>query len=347
MPQHELNQILAFHTITLGKSNEEKSSIAATLGIDFAEYKRRIIGKEKECEFLLIMMALKVLKHLEAYDESLSHITQECTPDYSIEMRDDYKMMIEVKHVSNKIYSISKGNLKKRIDFARRKNVPLRFALSMCGYWGLFRAEYLKSNSGRIRPSDYIEHSLLDMEFATCSYMFTDGIISESIFSQQVANGLGIIFEPYGELISYKFFSGDKLIFEVKNKEDPSYIYIFLMAALQDRMANDYKDVKEKDDGSTLIIEKLNGTHIIPEFELVLSIIKQLSPVKGTNSEDNIFAIVEKSSKSENKKLPYITLYRSFMFFLAEQGVKITCLRGKYGYPFEEYAKQYWTESIS
>lgn len=58
-------------------------------------------------------------------------------------MRDGYKMLLEVKHTDKKTFEISQGNLQKRKDFADRQNLPLRFAVSLKGLWGLFTVETL------------------------------------------------------------------------------------------------------------------------------------------------------------------------------------------------------------
>lgn len=326
-------------------SEADKASRAAEFGINFSEYKKRIIGKEKECEFLLIMKALHVLKHFVAFDEGLSHVTHEFTSDYLITMPDGYKMMIEVKHVDKNKYSISGSNLQKRIDFAKQFDVPLRFAISLRGFWGFFTSDYLQSKSGKIELSeDYLKNSYLDLEFGTCSYMFTNEIKSESVFSQRPVNGLGINSPPYGELTSYRLFSDNKLVFEVTSKKDTFYSHLFLIGALQDRMANDYINITESNDGCTLITEKLTQSHFIPEFEFILSTIRHLSPLKGTNPEDNIFTLASPDSKKY--ELPHIGHYRLLMSDLADKNVAFTCFRGREGYSFKDFAKMYWTKHV-
>lgn len=103
------------------------------------------MGKEKEADFIIILKSLEALKHFEAYDEGLSHITGEYTPDFKIEMCDGYEMLLEVKHTDKEIYRISQGNLIKRKTFADRHKLPLRFAISLKGLWGfLLLKHYLK-----------------------------------------------------------------------------------------------------------------------------------------------------------------------------------------------------------
>lgn len=139
----ELNKLLAFNQLIIDKTDDEKRNLASVLNIDYEEYKKRMVGKEKEADFIIILKSLDVLKHFEAYEEGLSHITREYTPDFKIEMNDGYKMLLEVKHTNKDMFKISLGNLQRRIDFANRQNLPLRFAISLRGIWGLFTVETL------------------------------------------------------------------------------------------------------------------------------------------------------------------------------------------------------------
>ena len=102
----DLNKLLAFNQLVIDKTEDEKKRLALTLNIDYEEYRKRIIGKEKEADFIVILKSFEVLKHFEAYDEGLSHITGEYTPDFKIEMIDGYKMLLEVKHTDKDIFKI-------------------------------------------------------------------------------------------------------------------------------------------------------------------------------------------------------------------------------------------------
>lgn len=70
----DLDKLLAFNQLVMEKTEEEKKALARQFNIDYEEYKRRKVGKEKEADFIIIMKSLEVLKHFEAYDEGLSHI---------------------------------------------------------------------------------------------------------------------------------------------------------------------------------------------------------------------------------------------------------------------------------
>lgn len=222
----DLNKLLAFNQLVIDKTEDEKKSLAQSLNIDYEEYKKRIVGKEREADFIIVLKSLEALKHFEAYDEGLSHITGEYTPDFKIEMRDGYKMLLEVKHTDKEIFKISQGNLQKRKDFADRQNLPLRFAVSLKGLWGLFTVETLLEKKGKLTLGDFRGEkasSWLDTELATCSYMFEKQVKIRSVYSTNHAKGMGIQFEPYGQLISYELYYGDKRIFRAKGKKKQIY----------------------------------------------------------------------------------------------------------------------------
>ena len=192
----DLNKLLAFNQLVLDKTEDEAKHLATVLDMDYEEYKRRIVGKEKESDFIIILKSLEALKHFEAYDEGLSHKTGEYTPDFKIEMCDGYQMFLEVKHTSKDTYKISSGNLQKRIAFAERHNLPLRFAVSLKGMWGLFTTETLLKKKGTLTLEDFRgkkSTSWLDTELETCSYLFEKQIKIKSVYcSNNYHKNMGI-----------------------------------------------------------------------------------------------------------------------------------------------------------
>lgn len=246
MADFELEKIFSFHTLTLGDSEDDKLTKAKVLGIDYNEYKRRIIGKEKELEFLLIMRSLRVLKHFEAFDESLSHITNEFTSDYKVEFIDGYKCMIEIKHTSKDEFKISMGNLNNRITFAKRHNIPLRFAISIKGIWGLYTSEQLVKNNGKISIENDFLNSWLDPELGTCSYGFIGKIKIVSIYSTKTSKSMGVRFDPYGELVSQTMYFNNKQIYRAKGKKSKYFKHVLLLGALQDRLSVNQNVIREK-----------------------------------------------------------------------------------------------------
>lgn len=312
----DLNKLLAFNQLVIDKPEDEKKRLALLFDIDYEDYTKRILGKEKEADFIIILKSLEALKHFEAYDEGLSHITGEYTPDFKIEMCDGYEMLLEVKHTDKDIYKISQGNLKKRKEFADRHNLPLRFAISLKGLWGLFTVETLLEKKGKLTLDDFRGEkasSWLDIELATCSYMFQKQIKIRSVYSKNHAKGMGIQFEPYGQLISYELYYGDKRIFRARGKESKFIQHSIYLEALQDRVANINQNIEQK--GEFTIITEFSDKsfgNIIPEYEFVLS------PIKHLCKEINSKQIKYNSQLAISEHDFYYLSVRMLRFYLSE-----------------------------
>lgn len=338
-----LNELLAFNQFVMGKTEDEKKRCAEYFNIDYNEYKQRIVGKEKEADLIVILKSLEVLKHFEAYDEGLSHITGEYTPDFKIEMCDGYNMLIEVKHTNKDKFEISKGNLQKRKNFADRQKLPLRFAVSLKGIWGLFTIETLLNKNGKLTLDDFIgekSSSWWDTELATCSYMFEKPIKIKSVYSTNHAKGMEIQFYPYGQLISYELYYDDKRIFRAKGKKSKYILYSIYIEALQDRVANIKQDIKHEGE-FTIITEYTDKSAplIIPEYKFLLSPITHL--IKKFNSKQIKYDSQLAISEHDFNYLS-VQLLRAILSELVCLGLDIIVFRNNDGYKFDDYAKKFW-----
>jgi len=336
-------KILDFHEQTLGKSDDEKRTIAQNQSIDFDEYQSRILGKEKEIEFLIIMRSLASFKDINPIDEELSQASGEKTPDYEVEFTDGYKMMIEVKHTDKEQYKISGGNLQKRIDYAAAHSLPLRFAVSIKGFWGLFTSDFLKSKKGKISISDYIgedRNSWFDRELETCSYMFIKPLKIVSVYSKETAKGLGVFFEPYGELISYELYCSERLILRVNHDDDSKSLHMFILETVQDRLSNTSQNITTNGNLTT-IIEHNNDApcQVFAEYLFILAIIRHMRYL-GKNSRDNVFLTAR---ESDGHILP-VEYIRLVMSDLSDSGVEICCFKDGYGYRFDDFRSNFWTK---
>lgn len=336
-------KILDFHEQTLGKSDDEKKSIAKTQSIDFNEYERRIVGKEKELEFLIVMRAVGSFKNIEPIDEELSQISGEKTPDYEVEFTDGYKMMIEVKHTDKDEYKISGGNLQKRIDYAVNHNMPLRFAISIKGFWGLFTSDFISSKKGKITIADFMNeerNSWFNRELETCSYMFQKPLKIISVYSSETTEGLGVFFEPYGELISYELYYSDRLILRVDHNDNSKRLHMFILETVQDRLSNTFQNIIT-DGNITTIVEhnEKSPCQCYAEYRFIMAIIRHMR-YTDRNSRDNVFLV---ANEGDNHILP-VEYIRFVMSDLFDLGVEIICFKDGFGYRFDDYRSKFWTK---
>ena len=339
----DLEKLLAFNTLTIDMPEEEKIKIANKFGIDYKDFKKRMVGKEKETDFIAILKSLEVLKHFEAYDEGLSHITKEYTPDFKVELVDGYKMFLEVKHTDKEKFEISIKNLEKRIAFAERNKLPLRFAVSIKGIWGLFTSEYLKEKKGKLEISDFYGEnscSWLDRELATCSYMFPKDMKIKSVYSINHPKGIEIEFPPYGKLVSYELYYRNKKIFRLKGKKSRYMPHIFCLEELQNNLSKNQKIRKEGE--YTIITEYSNSFEFIPEYKFLLAPIKHMKKeIEGeTILYDSKMAIQDKKNIFLS-----VQILRIIIDDLVKKGLDIIVFRDDKGYRFIDYKKIFWTKS--
>ena len=342
----ELNQLLAFNQLVIDKPENEKMKLAKELDINYEEYKKRMVGKEKEADFIIILKSLDALKHFEAYDEGLSHITNEYTPDFKVELKDGYKMLIEVKHTDKEVFKISQGNLKKRIEFANNQKLPLRFAVSLKGIWGLFTTETLLEKRGRLQLEDFIgekAYSWLDRELETCSYMFKKQIKIRSVYSTDYLKGMEIWHDTYGQLVSYELYYGDRRIFRAKGKNSKFIPYSIYLEALQDRVANSNQDI-ERNGKFTVITEYTDAkiSQFILEYEFVLAPVRHMCK----NVDSQVVAYSSQSAIADRKfKFLSVQDLRCKLFELVNLGLEIKVFKNNEGIDFQNYAEQFWNKS--
>mgnify|MGYP000883982946 CR=1 FL=1 len=334
--------ILDFHERTLGKDDIEKKNIAKSLSIDFNEYQRRILGKEKEMEFLIFMKSVGSISEIKLIDEEASQITGDKTPDFEVIFMDNYRMLLEVKHTDREEYKISGGNLQKRIDYAAIHNMPLRFAISIKGFWGLFTSDFISGNKGKITISDYLggaHNSWLDRELETCSYMFMQPLKIVSVYSKKPTEGLGVFFEPYGELVSYELYCSNTLILKVDNNDVSKKLHMFVLETVQDRLSNIYQDITHEDNMTTIVECNNNSScQVFAEYLFVMAVIRHMR-YTGKNSKDNIFI-----TANENNNFFLVEHIRLVMSDLSDLGVEIICFKDGYGYRFDDYRKNFWVK---
>ena len=235
----DFNKIMAFQQMMPYLNKEQQENLANTLGMELEEIERRLVGKNKEDEFVLILLFMEVCKSITGFDEGVSQLLKTATSDLLVELHSGKKFMLEIKHTDKERYSISMGNLQKRMDYAAKYNLELFFAISIKGYWMLFNAEYLKMKNGKIEVSD-ITKSKLDEILGCISYMFPKNLRIKSVYStNETVKTTGIQFDPYGKLVSYELYYDNKKIFRVKGKNSPYIGYTMLLEALQDRLSMD------------------------------------------------------------------------------------------------------------
>lgn len=319
----DFNKIIAFQQIMPYLTKEEQESLADTLGMDMQEIERRLIGKNKEDEFILILLLMDVCKSITAFDEGVSQLLKTATSDLLIEMKDGTKFMLEIKHTEKERYSISMGNLQKRIDYAKQYNLDLYFAISIKGFWMLFNSQYLKDKAGKIDVSDMMK-SKLDKILGCVSYVFPKDLRIKSVYSiNESVKTTGIEFDPYGKMVSYELYNGSKKIFRVKGANSPYMGYTMVLEALQDRMSMDSQTIEHSGE-YTIINESFNNDfNMISEYKFLLAPIEHT--IRSGNDKYTAHTYIENVKEDTSLlntrfRLEHI---HGVMQYLVDNGVKI------------------------
>ena len=270
---------------------------------------------------------MEACKSITGFDEGVSQLLKTATSDLLVELNCGKKFMLEIKHTDKERYSISMGNLQKRIDYAAKYNLELFFAISIKGYWMLFNAEYLKTRNGKIEVSDGIK-SQLD-EFLGCiSYMFPKNLRIKSVYStNEAVKTTGIHFDPYGKLVSYELYYKDKKIFRVKGKNSPYIGYTMLLEALQDRLSLDKQDIKQSGDYTIINESFTNDFNAISEYKFILAPIEHIVNDSGEKYTAHTYIENAKADTGLLDMRFQLTHIRGMMQYLADNGVEIMYIR--------------------
>lgn len=323
-----LEDVLAFGQLMQYMTDEQKNSMASSLGMSLDEINKRLQGKDKEDEFILILFLMDVCKKLTAFDEGISKLLSTATADLLVELKNGKKFLLEIKHTDKEIYKISGGNLDKRIQYAKTYNLDLYFAISIKGFWLLLNSEYIKAHNGKIGIGDMLNSELDDI-LGTVSYIFPNGLSIKSVYSTNTRKGMGIYNGDYGELISYEMTYKDVRVFRAKGKNSPYIGYTMILEALQDNMSVVYQSIIQGGD-VTVITEKYPERkeltlNMISEYKFLLAVI--CHTIKSDGQKYTPHTILEELKS--DKKIHRIELghVRVMMQELANLGVDMKYVR--------------------
>ena len=319
----DFNKVVAFQQVMPYLNKEQQKKLALTMGMDLQEIERRLIGKNKEDEFVLILLCMEVCKSITGFDEGVSQLLKTATADLLIELKNGNKFMLEIKHTDKEKYSISMGNLERRMEYAKKYNLELYFAISIKGIWMLFNAEFLKEKRGKISISD-LTKSKLDEILGCVSYVFPKNMRIKSVYStNETVKSTGIRFEPYGKLVSYELYYDNKKIFRVKGKNSLYLGYSMILEALQDRLSMDTQTI-ERSGEYTIINESFTKDfNVISEYKFLLAPIEHTA--YDADNKYTAHTYIEKVKENtalfrERFQLDHI---RGMMQYLVENGVDI------------------------
>lgn len=320
----DLNKILALHNIMPYLKKEECEQVATAMGLSLEEVNKRLTGKNKEDEFIIILITMNVLKSIAEFNEGVSQIITTATSDLLVELKNGKKFMLEIKHTDKEKYSISGGNLRSKIAYAENNGFDLYFAISIKGYWMLFNAEYIKNKNGKITVADMTK-SELDQILNCVSYIFPKGLQIKTVYSKNTKKTIGIQNGIYGNMISYEMIYNGRKLFRVKGSNSPYIGLTVVLSALQDRLSMEKQIINESNDYTRIIEEFTQDFNSISEYKFLLAPIEHTVDTNGERYDAHKYLEIAKAEKSHsNIELNHI---RRIMQWLANEGVDIKYLK--------------------
>ncbi len=297
----------------------------------------KIKNKEKKSELPIILKSLGVLYNIDTESDRI--LAQTSSPIINNNIDNSLFLILELKHRYQDLFKISPNQLEEKIIFGEGHSIPLRFAVLLNGYWGLFTPEFIESNKYQLAPKDFIgeeSKSCFDRELSTCSYMFEGEVKIKSLYvnSQDTTSILNQA--ALGDLLLYEFYYDNELIFVIDKYDSDFYAYQYVLKGLQETIGRVSTSIKHGN-GVTTIIESSKGAEyvLIPEYKLMLPCLDHMLNEKSKHSfQKNI----------EHEKNPHVCVkvVREVLSHIASLGVNIIVFNDFYGYTFSNYKKKFW-----
>lgn len=308
---NNIEKIKAYHEVESFLDNDQKKILIEMLNLQDENLGKRIPGLMVEDEFALILHFLDNCKHIISIDETTAFLTTESYQnDFILYFKNNSKIMVEVKSTQDKDFKISKKIVSKKIEFAKELGFELYFVLKMRNFWTMYHSKYLIENDCKIN----FKKDLLKSEFQKILnnkiLIVPKNIRTESLYDKR-ALGSGLIFinYKYGELINYKLFYEEKLIFEVTPENTEYYQHMVMLEHWHEMMSNN-ESIIQLNEYQTLVKDFSDKLFMTFDFQYFLSSMKTSLRNKDNMYHSSSFLkyLVEERDIFINKNLLYSVL---------------------------------------
>ncbi len=275
---------------------DQFNNVLNGLGVDSKSFEDRIKGLEREYEFIGDLYICNVCKDIIPIDEEFTTNIGEKSCDAIITLKNDKKIMVEIKSTSKDEYSISSGNFNSRVEWARKNGYELYFAINLFNYWALYSADQLIQWNRKITLNNFPE-SLLSEVFNIVYFMSTNKIKFISTYSSNSSHeNLGIKdIETDSYLIKEEFYVNDELVKEVTTTDNNGLPLVLLSAEIRLRCSR--KNLKIND-FSTKTIYELDSNNSFCSLDIIKTTISEMS---GTSLKNKYNSFLKMISKKDNR----------------------------------------------
>lgn len=299
MDEPSIELIKALKALKDEISTDQFNNIMNSLGVDLNDFENRIKGLEREYEFIGNLYICNVIKEIIPVDEDFTTSIGEKSCDAIITLKNDKKIMVEIKSTEKTEYSISNGNFVKRVNWAKNNGYELYFAINICNYWALYSSKQLDEWNRKVTIEN-IPESLLSEVFGILYYLTTEKIKFVSLYSnKESCENLGIKDVETGySLIKEEFWVGEKCVRSVTPSENNGLPLVLLSSEIRSRCCRTNERINDSEIQS---IYELNSTNSFCSFDIIKTTISEMDGAT-LKSKYNIF-LKMLSSKDNREKI--------------------------------------------
>lgn len=296
MNEPSIELIKALKTLREEIPLEQFNNILSGLGIDSNNFEERIKGLEREYEFISNLYICNLCKEIIPIDEEFTTNIKEKSCDAIVILKNDEKILVEVKTTLKDNYKISQGNFRNKVEWANRIGYKLYFAINIFNFWGLYSAEQVKEWNCKV-GIDNIQESLLSKVFGTLYYVSTNKIRFVSTYiGNTTCDNLGIKDgETNSNLIKEEFYVNDIKVKEVTPYNSNELPLVLLSSEIRSRCNRENKKINEFE---TRTIYELNNVNIFCSFDLITTTISEM---EGPTLKYKYNSFLKMISKNENR----------------------------------------------
>lgn len=277
---------------------DQFNNVLNCLGVDSNSFEDRIKGLEREYEFIGDLYICNLCKDIIPIDEEFTTNIGEKSCDAIITLKNDKKIMVEIKSTSKDEYSISNGNFNSRVEWAKKNGYELYFAINLSNVWALYSANQLKQWNRKITLNN-ISESLLSEVFCIAYFISTNKIkFISTCSSNSLFENLGIKdIETGSYLVREEFYVNDELVKVVTTTDKNDLPLVLLSAEIRLRCSRESQKI---DDFTTKIVYELDRNSSFCSFDMIKTTISEMRGSSLKNKYNSFLKIISKEENRDN-----------------------------------------------
>lgn len=278
MSSPDIERITAFKNVCPYLTESQQQELAAALEIDSPDLTRRLEGLRNEDELALVLNFLGCCKHIMPFDEGVAQLTETACPDLLVQLHDGDTFLVEVKSSEKDLLKIGKGNLERRIQVARDLRLPLYFALKQRGTWGLFSADHVLAQSGKLRLVQDFTVSDFGPKFGARWYVLPAGLEFRCLYQQ---GGSGLVQNAtHGPLVRFEIHFRGECLLRASHTEPDVFLALLLGGVTSQTRRHGPKEGRRR--GSfTRIVRSLPFNLTLADYHLYLHLVQSTTRETG------------------------------------------------------------------